>query len=280
MPPIPGDDPDTSDPAEPRPGRALFRGVLAFGLLEIPVSLYPATRETRPRLRLLHGPDRSPVRVEYVCQREDRPVPATSLVRGVAAHAPDAPEERYVALDPAELRATRPAWATLESDDGGALTLVDFVPRGAIPLAHFARPYHLVPTPAGEHGAALLAAALVRADRLALCKLYGRGAEHLLALCADEDRLLCFELRFGAELIPPPRAPRPVAAPAAPVTEAELRRAVALIEGLTVPFDPARYVDEQQGNLRRLIARKTADPEAAEAPAPDEPRRLGPAPIS
>lgn len=62
--------------------RALWKGSLAFGLVNIPVELHSAVRESRPRFRMLHAEDKSPVRFERVCAREGKPVAWEELVKG------------------------------------------------------------------------------------------------------------------------------------------------------------------------------------------------------
>lgn len=243
--------------------RPLFRGALVFGSRDIPVELYSATRPLGPKLQLLHAGDRSPIRMEYVCQQEERPVPYASLVRGVAVGG-----ARYLVLEPAELAAAVPERARAR-EESRTLRLLDFVPREAVPPAFYATPYHLLPAEGGEHGYALLFEALLRAQRVALGLLWLHGSERLLALSPEpeESRLSAFALRFTDELAPPPQRPRSLR-PELPVRAEELREAVALIKERTVPFQPTRYVDEYHRNLRRLIQAKLAAP-ALEAGAPE-----------
>src|SRR5206468_10317998 len=62
--------------------RAIWKGSIAFGLVTIPVELHPAVRDSRPRFRMLHAQDKSPVRFERVCAREGKPVAWEELVKG------------------------------------------------------------------------------------------------------------------------------------------------------------------------------------------------------
>src|SRR3954467_10034225 len=62
--------------------RAIWKGAVAFGLVSIPVELHTAVRDSRPRFRMLHAEDKSPVRFERVCQREGKPVARDELVKG------------------------------------------------------------------------------------------------------------------------------------------------------------------------------------------------------
>jgi DNA end-binding protein Ku len=62
--------------------RALWKGSIAFGLVNIPVELHTAVRDSRPRFRMLHADDKSPVRFERVCQREGKPVAWESSSKG------------------------------------------------------------------------------------------------------------------------------------------------------------------------------------------------------
>src|SRR5678810_630478 len=118
--------------------RALWKGSIAFGLVNIPVELHTAVRDSRPRFRMLHAEDKSPVRFERVCAREGTPVSWEELVKGYEYE-----KGRFVVLTKEDFRA-----AALEKSR--TVDILSFVKAADIDDRYFESPYYLTPAKGGE----------------------------------------------------------------------------------------------------------------------------------
>src|SRR4249920_2754773 len=158
--------------------RAIWKGTLAFGLVNIPIELHVAVRDHRPRFRMLHAADRSAVKFERVCEREGRPVAWADMVKGY-----EYTKGHFVVLTKEDFRA-----AAVEKTH--RVEIVDFVTATDIDDRFFETPYYVVPNKAGGHAYALLREAM-------------RAAQHLAALEVIGDGLVLTLLRFADELVDP-----------------------------------------------------------------------------
>lgn len=136
--------------------RSIWKGSIAFGLVNIPVELHTAVRENRPKFRMLHAADKSPVSYERVCQREGKPVAWEDLVKGYEYE-----KGRFVVLTKDDFRA-----AALEKSN--AIHIQDFVEPGAIDDRYFETPYYLLPAKGAGTAYALLREALRKAGRVGI----------------------------------------------------------------------------------------------------------------
>ena len=124
--------------------RAIWKGSISFGLVTIPVELHTAVRDHRPKFRMLHARDKSPVRYERVCQRESKPVPWSDIVKGFEYE-----KGEYVVLDKDDFKK-----AALEKSD--TIDILSFVGPGDIDSRYFDTPYYLAPGKGGDRAYALL----------------------------------------------------------------------------------------------------------------------------
>src|SRR6187401_574226 len=150
--------------------RSMWKGAIAFGLVNIPVELYSATRDHRPKFRLLHAKDESPVHYERVCQSEGKPVGWEDLVKGYEYE-----KGQFVVLTKEDLKT-----AALSKDR--AIDIMDFVEGAQIDDRYFETPYYLTPQKGGQHAYALLREALKVSGRVGIAKIIIREAQHLAAL--------------------------------------------------------------------------------------------------
>src|SRR5688500_11005040 len=155
--------------------RSIWKGSIAFGLVNIPVELHTAVRDNRPRFRMLHGADKSPVSYERVCQREGKPVAWEDLVKGYEYE-----KGRFVVL-------TKDDFDAAALDKTRTVDIIDFVEADAIDDRFFETPYYLVPVKGGERAYALLREAIRESGRVGIAKFILRDAEHLAAVEAIEQ---------------------------------------------------------------------------------------------
>ena len=164
--------------------RSIWKGSIAFGLVSIPVELHTAVRDHRPKFRMLHARDKSPVRYERVCQREGKPVAWEDLVKGFEYE-----KGRFVVLTKEDLKT-----AALSKDR--AIDILDFVKSDEIDDRYFETPYYLTPQKGSHHAYALLRDALEESGRVGIAKIIIREAQHLAAVEVIDKALVLTLLRY------------------------------------------------------------------------------------
>ena len=221
--------------------RPIWRGSLSFGLVAIPVQLHSAVRENRPKFRLLHAKDKSPIKYERVCQRDGKAVAWEDLVKGFEYQ-----KGHYVVLTKEDFKA-----AAVEKDR--RVQVSDFVPAAAIDDRFFDHPYYLLPDKGGEHAYAVFHQALKETERIGIGKFVIRERQHLVAVESIEGRLVLTMLRFADEVVD---APAMADVARIKVPPKELKLATSLIEALAAEWKPEQYTDDYQANLKEVIESK------------------------
>ena len=237
--------------------RAIWKGSIAFGLVSIPVEVHTAVRDHRPRFRMLHARDQSPVRYERVCQHEGKPVAWEDLVKGYEYE-----KGRFVVLTREDLKA-----AALKKER--AIDIMDFVKSEDIDDRYFETPYYLTPQKGAHHAYAVLRDALQASARVGIAKVIIRDAQHLAAVEVIDNALVLTMLRYADELVDVSQLEFPAREN---VRKAELDMAKLLIDNLAAEWEPSKYTDEYRENLMTLIkARlKGAKPKLPASEAPPE----------
>jgi DNA end-binding protein Ku len=221
--------------------RALWKGSISFGLVNIPIELHTAVRNHRPKFRMLHAKDKSPVKFERVCVRDGKPVAWEDLVKGYEYE-----KGRFVVLTKEDFQAA--ALSKTRTVD-----IIDFVKADAIDDRFFETPYYLTPTKGGERAYALLREAIRESGRVGIAKFILRDAQHLAALEVIEEALVLTMMRFADELVDT----KPFEFPSAQgIRKPELEMAKALVNNLAAEWDPSKYTDEYRENLMKVIKAK------------------------
>lgn len=221
--------------------RPIWRGSLSFGLVAIPVHMHTAVREHRPKFRLLHAKDKSPIRYERVCQRDGNPVAWEDLVKGYEYE-----RGHYVVLTKEDFKA-----AALEKDRRVQVT--DFVPSDSIDDRFFDQPYYLLPDKGGEHAYAVFQKALAETGRVGIGKVVMREKQHLVGVESIEGRLVITMMRYADEVADVPDVP---SMDRIKVAARDLSLATSLIEALASDWEPEKYTDDYQKNLEKVIKGK------------------------
>ena len=221
--------------------RAMWKGAIAFGLVNIPVELYSATRDHRPRFRLLHAKDEAPVKYERVCQSEGKPVAWEDLVKGFEYE-----KGQFVVL-------TRDDFKTAALEKTRTIDIIDFVDPKEVDERYFETPYYLQAGKGADRAYALLREAIRESEKIGIAKIILRDAQHLAAVEAIGDALVLTMMRFADELadLGDFRFPR-----TGDIRPAELRMARQLVENLSAKWEPEKYTDEYRENLMRVIKAK------------------------
>ena len=235
--------------------RALWKGAIAFGLVNIPVELHTAVRDNRPRFRMLHADDKSPIKFQRVCAREGKPVAWDDLVKGYEYE-----KGRFVVLTKEDFQA-----AALEKSR--TVDILDFVKAEEIDDRFFETPYYVLPSKGGERAYALLREAIRESGRTGIAKIILRQTQHLAALEVIGDALVLTMMRFADELTDLATFSFPSSTS---IRKPELEMARTLVESLAADWDPGKYTDDYRENLMKVIRAKmkgrTVKLEAADEP--------------
>ena len=241
--------------------RAIWKGALSFGLVNVPVKLVTAVRQQEVKFRQLHDEDGAPIQYKRVCSVDGEEVPYEHIIKGYEI-APD----QYVTLTPEELEAVDP-----EASD--TIDIVDFVDISQIDPLYFEKPYYLVPDKGGAKAYGLLVEAMRKAGRVAIARVVLRTKEHLVAVRPVGNALTMTTLLWHDELMRVEQLEGIPAETDAP--ERELQMAQKLIDALTADFEPGKYTDEHRDRLMQIIEQKaegkaTVAPPRAEVAAPTD----------
>lgn len=236
--------------------RSIWSGAITFGLVSIPVKLYPATQDKDVSFHLLHQPDHSRIRFKRFCAAEDEEVQQDELVKAY-----EVSKEQYVEITDEDLdQLPLPAKHTIE--------LSAFVKSADIDPIYYEKSYYLEPEETGVKPYALLMKVLERKKVIGIASVAIRNKESLCALRPLESSLVLETLHYPDEI-----REREVSLPNVPVSDRELSVAGSLVDALEEQFDPSKYHDHYREALLELIASKTEGrevvmPEAAAEGAP------------
>jgi DNA end-binding protein Ku len=220
---------------------AIWKGSIAFGLVNIPVELRTAVRADHISFRMLHEKDLSPIKYERVCQAEGDPVPWNEIVKGYEYQ-----KGKFVVLTDEDFKAAR-----LESSK--TIDILDFVQQDEIDPRFFETPYYLVPAKGAEKSYALLREAIRNTGAVGIGKVIIRQTQHLAGIKVLGDALVMEIMRFSNELVDASEYTFPSKEGVRPQ---EIKMAEQLIENLAEPFDPSRYTDDYRANVMKLIKAK------------------------
>jgi DNA end-binding protein Ku len=242
--------------------RPIAGATISFGLVSIPVRLYPATQsKAGVSFNLLHKKCGSRLKQQYVCPRDGEQVSRDDMVKGY-----EFSKDQYVTFTPDELK-------SLEEKATQSIDIDAFVPLSAIDPIYFERPYYLGPEKGGDKAYLLLAEAMRETGRAALARYAARGKQYLVMLRPSPDgrALILQELLYADEVRPMSEVPLPDGA----AREAELKLAKQLIDQIaSETFEPSKYHDEVRERIQADIERKVQGHDISEsAPAP-EPARI------
>lgn len=220
--------------------RAIWKGSISFGLVNVPVGLYSASQETEIDFDWLDKRSMDPVGYKRINKRTGREIERANIVKGIKQK-----NGRYVVLDDDEVRAALPK-STQTIDIEG------FVGAADIPRTFFEKPYHLAPEKGAAKVYALLRDAIAREELVGIARIVMHNKEHLAALLPLDDALVLMTLRWSDEIRPAVVAdgkpPKPNAN--------ELKMATQLIRQMTTRWRPERYKDQFSSSIRKLVARK------------------------
>ncbi len=220
--------------------RAIWKGALTFGLVNVPVKVYSATEDHDVPLHQVHAADGGRIRYQRICEIDGAVVPYADIDRAYTDG------EKTVIL-------TKDDLAALPSERSREIDVVEFVPSEQVDLLTLDRAYYLEPDSASPKAYVLLRKTLEQTDRTAIVRFSLRQKTRLAALRVRGDVLVLQTLLWADEV-------RDAAFPSldedVKVSAKELELSASLVESFSSDFDPEEYSDEYQAELRTLIEAK------------------------
>jgi len=222
--------------------RAVWKGSISFGLVTIPIAVYPATSEKeKVKFNLLRKKDLSPIRFKRVAEVDAKEVPWEDIVKGYQYE-----KGKYVVFEEKDFDA-------VELKSTNTVAIQDFVDVDQINPIFFHTPYYLEPQKGGASAYGLLRDVLAETGKVGIAKVAMRNREHLAAVKANGP-LLVLELMHFAEEISPAEAIK--VDTDKPLGAREKEMAKTLVNQLSTDWDPERYHDEYAAALTKLIDEK------------------------
>lgn len=233
--------------------RVIWKGAISFGLVHVPVALYPGAQDTGIDFDWLDDRTMDPVGYQRINKRTGKPIDKEHVVRGLKQDDGD-----YVVLGDDEISAAYPKSTQV-------IEIEDFVQAGEIPFAYLDKPYLLAPIGKGDKVYALLREAMVEAGVIAIARVVMHTRESLAALMPDGDALLLNTLRWARQVRDREGLKLPPAGrKAAGLKDAEMKMALQLVSGMVTAWDPARYDDRFTDAIHALAAQKVEAGETAQ----------------
>jgi DNA end-binding protein Ku len=221
--------------------RPTWKGSISFGLVYIPIAVYPATREEKLSFRQLRKTDLSPIKYKKVAEADSKEVPADEIVKGFEYE-----RGRYVVLSDEDFEKVK-----IESTH--SIDITDFVDLHQVDPKFFYKPYFLEPQKGGEKAYALLHKALHGTGKIGIAKVVISNREHLAAVKPDGLFLILELMHFASEILTAEELNR---GPSTALNEKELKMAQALIDSMSSDWEPEKYRDEYRTAILDVIEQK------------------------
>jgi DNA end-binding protein Ku len=218
--------------------RAIWSGVVSFGLVSVPVRMYTATESKELKFHFLDRRDMAPIGYDKVNKETGKSVDPDDIIRGF-----EVSKGQFVELTEEDID-------RLDVELTHAIDICDFVSIDEIDPLYFRKGYYLLPQEGAEKPYRLLAKALQETGRVAIAKVVIRNKQHLAAVRPVEDTLVLETMYYADEVRQPEEAPKPQ------VRQPEIEMAKTLIENLAATFDPEKYHDRYRNELLDLLKKK------------------------
>lgn len=219
--------------------RYIFKGTITFGLVNIPVGVFSATKDTEISFTLLHKKDLSPIRYARVCTEEEKEIPYDEIVRGAKKNG------SYVILEKEDI-------AKAHAKKSRHIEIVTICDRAEVDSVYYLKPYYLAPDKDGEKGYHLLQKALEETDQVAIARFSMRDKIHIGAITVYNGMLILNQLRFQSQIIKKEK----LSTKGIKISKAELGLATKLLRELRDHFHPEKLHNTYVEALQKTILRK------------------------
>jgi DNA end-binding protein Ku len=236
---------------------SVWSGHLTFGLISMPVRLFSGARSSGISFNMLHRTDKVRVKQQYICPVENVVVERSEIVKGYEFR-----KDEYIIIEPEEIKKIEPQTAK-------TMEILEFVKASEVDPVYFESSYYMMPEEAGRRPYALLTKALEESEYVAIAKITMHNREYTVFLRPHEGGLMLHTMYYEEEV----KKVEGFGAPDVQLKDAEIKVAHQLIEALADKWDPEKYKDTFQENLKKLIETKLEGGEVVEV---EQPKKLAP----
>jgi DNA end-binding protein Ku len=223
----------------------------------MPVRLFSGARSSGISFNMLHRTDKSRLKQQYVCLADGQVVDRSDIVKGYEFR-----KDEYIVIEPDEIKKIEPQTAK-------TMEILEFVKTSEVDPVYFESSYYMLPEEAGRRPYALLTKALEESEYVAIAKITMHNREYTVFLRPHEGGMMLHTMYYSDEV----KEVEGFGAPEVELKEAEVKVAHQLIEALAAEWDPDKYKDDFQENLKKLIEAKL---EGGEVAAVEKPKKLAP----
>jgi DNA end-binding protein Ku len=221
--------------------RAIWKGSISFGLVNIPIALYPATRKEELKFRMLRKNDLSPINYKRVAEKDGKEVPWDDIVKGYEYE-----KGKYVILKDEDFQ-------RVDLEATQTVDIQDFVDVEEIDPMYFYKPYYLEPQKGGDKAYVLLRDALKDSNKVGIAKVVIKTRQYLAGVKAEDGVMILELMHFADELasaaklkVPKKLEPK----------KQEMTMAKALIDSMSAKWDPEKYHDDYREAVMKVIEEK------------------------
>ncbi len=235
--------------------RAIWKGTISFGLVNIPIALYPATRREDLKFRLLREGDLSPVNYKRVAEKDGKEVPWEKIVKGFEYE-----KGKFVVLSEKDFQ-------RVDLEATQTVDIQDFVDVEDIDPMYFYKPYFLEPQKGGDKAYVLLRETLEKTGKVGIAKVIIKTRQYLAGVKPLEHALVLELMHFAEELADAEKLNVPKESEPG---KREMDMAKALVESMSSEWDPKKYKDDYRDALMEVIEEKveSGGEEIEEKPKP------------
>lgn len=221
--------------------RALWKGSISFGLVNIPVKMFTASHEKAIKFVMLHKKDLSEIRYAHVCKSEEKEVPWDEIVKGYKNDSGN-----YVIMDDEDFK-------KVNLDKSKTIEIIHFIKEDEIDTIFYNKPYFLEPEKNAGNAYSLLLEALKKSKKVGIAKFVWHNREHLAVIKPYENAIILNELRYASELVKVKELSLPAKEKSSPQA---LTIALKLIDHLTAAFKPNEYTDTYVADMKEMLDKK------------------------
>jgi DNA end-binding protein Ku len=221
--------------------RAIWKGSISFGLVNIPIALHPATRREEFKFRLLRKSDLSPVSYKRVAEKDGKEVPWDQIVKGYEYE-----KGKYVVLKDEDFE-------RVDLEATQTVDIQDFVDQEEIDPMFFYKPYYLEPQKGGDKAYTLLRDALKDSNKVGIAKVVIKTRQYLAGVKPEDGTLVLELMHFADELADPGKLHVPKKTE---VGKREMNMAKSLIDSMSSKWNPEKYKDDYREALMEVIEEK------------------------
>jgi DNA end-binding protein Ku len=221
--------------------RAIWKGSISFGLVNIPIALYPATRREELKFRLLRKSDLSPVNYKRVAEKDGKEVSWDQIVKGY-----EYDKGKYVVIKDEDFE-------RVDLEATQTVDIQDFVDQEEIDPMYFYKPYYLEPQKGGDKAYVLLRNALKDSGKVGIAKVVIKTRQYLAGVKPEDGALMLELMHFADELADSEKLHLPKKTE---VGKRELNMAKSLIDSMSSKWNPEKYRDDYREALMEVIEEK------------------------